>query len=265
MSTSVCDAATARCTNPGTAGVSAGTSCTRNSQCESGGDCIGATYGWPGGYCTKRRCDLAGNACAGAGVCGDRRVGAIICLQACTVAAGATTSNTTAWLTNRGGCRAGYSCTWNGTGAGSLDGACLPGNFNSVTTNNVGAACATDADCWSPFGQGLCLAPAADGSGFRGGYCTVLDCLAPGTPSNVCGAAATCINLGGRTGDITGCMKACSSATDCRARYACVDADADPATVGSVCLANCTSDSECRATERCSIPTGSSFGACVPR
>ncbi|NOY90478.1 MAG: hypothetical protein GXP55_04650 [Deltaproteobacteria bacterium] len=265
-SAAVCDPATFRCTNPGTSGATAGIPCARSSQCESGGECFTATFGWPGGYCSKRSCDVPGNACAGAGVCQDRRVGVFACLQACSVSAGATTADTAAWLTNTSGCRTGYMCTWNGTGgAGTSNGGCLPGNFNAVTTNNIGAACANDSECWSPFGQGLCLQPAADGSGFRGGYCTVLDCVAPGTPSNVCGAAGTCIDLDGSSGDVTGCMHDCSSATDCRSGYACVDADGAPSTPERICTPNCGVDSDCRTTERCNIPAGTTFGTCVLR
>jgi len=262
-SASVCDMATYRCKNPGTAGAEAGITCTQNDQCEADGRCIDeASFAWPGGYCTKFGCDLAGNGCAGAGVCQSRRVGVAVCLESCTVAAGATTGNQAAWLTNTGGCRSGYACEWNGVGAaGSPNGGCAAGNFNAVTTNNVGASCTSNADCWSPFGKGQCVPPAADGTGFIGGYCTVVDCDAPGTPSNVCGATGTCANL---FSDATGCMRSCTSATQCRGGYACVDVDGDAATVGSVCTGNCTADAECRTGQTCNIPAGTTFGACGP-
>ncbi|NOY94451.1 MAG: hypothetical protein GXP55_25015, partial [Deltaproteobacteria bacterium] len=185
-STATCDPETFRCNNPGTAGAQGGDTCTNDSMCEANGRCLDESSfsDWVGGSCVKFRCDLAGNECAGDAVCQDRRIGVFLCLAGCTVGDGATAADKAAWLTNRGGCREGYACTWNGVGgAGTANnGACVPGNFNDVTTNNIGAACTENTDCWSPFGQGLCLKPADDGTGFRGGYCTMLDCLAPGTP-----------------------------------------------------------------------------------
>ena len=266
-SASICDTHTFRCTNPGTAGAQGGDTCTDDTQCEAEGRCLDeASFDWPGGYCTKFRCDLAGNSCAGDAVCQDRRIGVSLCLGGCTVADGATMADQAAWLTNRGGCRDGYSCTWNGVGgAGTANnGACVPGNFNAVAANNIGGPCTADADCWSPFGQGLCLTPADDGSGFRNGYCTVLDCLAPGMPTNTCGTNGSCIDLDGSSGDITGCLLNCTTATDCRPQYACADADGDPSTAGGLCVPSCSASTECRSTETCSIPAGDTVGDCVP-
>jgi len=144
-----------------------------------------------------------------------------------------------------------------------VNGGCAPGHFGSVAENNVGDACATDADCYSPFGQGVCTQPAADGSGFRGGYCTVMDCQAPGMPSNLCGASATCMDVDGPDGNFSACFDTCTDATDCRATYGCMALGG--AGSGSVCLPWCTTDSDCRATERCSPPTGIELGSCVPR
>lgn len=238
-STATCDAATSRCRHGGSAGASGGDGCTRDEACEADGVCLTeAGFDWPDGACTKFRCDLVGNACAGDAVCQDRRLGVFLCLEGCTVAGGADPEDETTWLGDRGGCREGYGCIWNGVdGAGVADnGACVPGEFNDVGANNIGDACDDDSDCWSPFGQGLCLSANDDGSGFRGGYCSVLDCLAPGVPASLCGAASQCLDLDGADGDVTGCLADCATVDDCREGYECTDVDGDPATVGGVCV-----------------------------
>lgn len=266
-STATCSTATGRCSHAGTAGAEGGDMCTNDEMCEADGRCLDeAGFDWPGGACTKFRCDLPGNECAGDAVCQERRLGVFLCLAGCEVAAGADPADPATWLGNRGGCRDGYSCIWNGVdGAGVAgNGACVPADANDVVDNNVGGPCADDSDCWSPFGAGLCLSANDDGTGFRDGYCSVLDCLAPGIPADICGGTGECVDLDGADGDITGCLSGCDSPDDCRAQYACSDLDGDPATVGGVCVPNCGTDDECKTAEHCEIPAGETFGDCVP-
>lgn len=266
-STATCNPATSRCSHAGTAGASGGDTCTNDEMCEADGRCLDeASFEWPGGACTKFRCDLPGNECAGDAVCQDRGLGVFLCLDGCTVAAGSDAGDPTTWLGNTGGCRDGYTCMWNGVdGAGVAgNGACVPSETNDVTDNNVGGACADDADCWSAFGRGLCLSANDDGTGFRDGYCTVLDCLAPGIPANVCGGTGECVDLDGSDGDVTGCLTGCDSPDACRDQYACSDLDGDPSTIGGVCVPNCGTDDECKTAEHCEIPAGDTFGDCVP-
>ena len=73
----VCSTDSFRCSFTGTAGAEAGDTCTIDTDCEDDGDCINftnddGTPAWPGNYCTKFRCDLAGRECAGDGKCQER-------------------------------------------------------------------------------------------------------------------------------------------------------------------------------------------------
>ncbi|MEZ4287940.1 MAG: hypothetical protein R3A47_07300 [Polyangiales bacterium] len=72
-STAYCDTNTYRCVKPGDPAAAAGDTCTADSQCEDDGLCISqASYGFPGGYCSKFYCDVPGNECANGGVCNER-------------------------------------------------------------------------------------------------------------------------------------------------------------------------------------------------
>ena len=272
-SQATCNTDTGRCQFPGTPGVEGGEPCvSSDEECEANGRCISeADFDWPGGTCTKFRCDLPGNECAGDAVCGDRRVGVHLCLQGCTVADGADPMDSSTWITNNGGCRDGYACVWNGSGgAGTANnGHCVPGQFNpEITENNFGEPCANDmgmenadSKCFSPFGQGFCFQESSDG-GFPGGYCSMLDCQAPGLPTDVCGEGNVCIDIDGASGDVTACLKGCDNADACREGYACADIDGNPMTSGGACLPNCTTNEECRMGETCTIPMGEMFGTC---
>lgn len=258
-STATCDAATFRCVDTDrSVTASGGDMCTRDNQCEPRGFCIAASSGWPGGSCIKTRCDLPGNGCANDGVCQERGVSIAACLEGCTVGMGAVAATPTTWVgggtTSRGGCRTGYGCWWNGTGlAGAADnGVCLPVDYNARSTSNVGASCTADADCYSPFGLGFCLT----GGGFGGGYCSVRDCGAPffsgATPPSVCGAGNACVT--GLTPDDPSfalCLDSCTTATECRAGYGCVDMGGGT----RACFA-CESALDCRSGETCNAATG---------
>ncbi|MEM9188204.1 MAG: hypothetical protein AAGF12_03465 [Myxococcota bacterium] len=211
-----CEAATNNCTHDGTAGAEAGQGCTRDTDCEAGGFCIYG-YGEPGdwgsgaarpGYCSKLRCDTAGNECAGAGKCQERGLGIDLCLKECTVA------NTVGGdrFAPNADCD-GAQCFWDGvTPAGMPNGGCIPGNYNAITTDNVGAACLDaagaqdDSLCASPYGGGDCLEIGGLAS------CVVRGCADPGkTVEDTCGADGTCATFTG--GSL--CFETCTAAADC--------------------------------------------------
>ncbi len=252
-----CNTVTARCEHGGVAGAEAGDSCDHDFECERNGECIqdfGTEGGWPGGYCTKFGCDVAGNDCAGAGKCQERGVGAAICLDACEVARTVSTSRFSATL----GCPAGYTCFWDGTsGLGSSNGGCVPGNFNAVRTNNIGAACTDESTCYSPYGAGQCR---DFGSG---NHCTLFDCAAPGMPSDICGSSALCATVSGT--DTTFCAPTCTTASDCRLGDGCWDTTAAGIGTGGsrICFPGCMADSDCRSTETCVGGTLTMVGECM--
>ena len=252
-SQATCDPDTFRCVHPGTPGAVAGDPCVFNEECEANGRCLDELrFDFPGGYCSKYRCDFEGNGCAGPGtVCNSRGVGFPSCLAGCTLGTGVTQGDPSTYLNNTQGCRTGYSCVWDGRSAAQpMNGGCLPGEYNAVTTPNIGAACTEASTCYSPFGQGVCLR-----SSYPGGYCSVLDCGTVGMPADVCGDGNLCVALGSGT---RVCLRGCAVPSDCRLGYACGDADGDALTMGKVCFSDCLSTDECRAGETCLN------GACTP-
>ncbi len=245
-STATCSASTGRCTQAGVSTAHAGDTCTRASQCEANGICFQAAEGWPGGYCTKYGCDVAGFGCSGTtSVCQSRGIigtGAL-CMRGCTVGAEPATDRL-GTAGHGSGCRTRYTCLWNGTGASGMNGACVPGNYNSITVNNVGGACTADSDCYSPYGAGYCI----DGGVWApSNYCTIADCAAPGISSTACGTGNQCVDLGTGT---SLCAKNCTSATTCSAGYACTDLDGSTAT-SKVCWPLCDVTADCRAGQTC--------------
>ena len=261
LTDAVCNAATARCEHSGGGGV-AGDRCTRDSQCEANGRCFSdpATDGsWRGGYCTKLGCDLAGISCAGGqSVCQERRIGTSLCARGCTVAAEPMADRTGA-NGHGAGCRAGYACVWNGVGAAGTarNGACIPGNYNGRASNNVGSHCVDDGDCYSPYGQGLCL----NNDFWRGGYCSILDCSAPGMPGNVCGSNAQCATL---VDDVPACFEDCTRAEDCATGFGCYDTTAIGVDVtGPICFPGCLVTGDCRSGQRCDRPDPMTLGECI--
>ena len=270
-SMATCNMTTGRCDHPSAPGAVAGIPCERDSHCEENGECrTEMASGWPGGYCTKRGCDVRGWECTGAGdVC--QIVDGPLCLQGCTV--GTEPIGDRLGAMGHGlGCRAGYACIWNGSdGATTNNGACIPGNYNDVTMNNVGAPCAAasatddpDLQCYSPFGFGRCITPDRWGGtpALPTGMCTVLNCAAPGVAAaDPCGPAGQCVSAGGT---LTFCLASCASAAECPLGYACGEVSMTP-TDPHACVPNCASGSDCTTDRRCVIPMGEMVGRCVLR
>ena len=259
-----CSAVTGRCIQPGAPGVVAGATCTLDSACERDGRCLSdAAFGWPGGYCTKFGCDVLG--CAGAtSTCLDVGGGSNICTRPCRIADDVGDSATGA-AAGDDDCRTGYGCFWDGA-TGSVNGGCLPGNYNAVTVENIGAACA-DPDgagprsaedvCWSPYGLGRCVfdAPTA--------VCTIFGCAQ--LPATACGVGNECVDVA--PGGV--CLRSCTRPTDCsadlgRANHGCVDVSGLGGAVKH-CFPGCLLDGDCNAAYRCAGATAASFGECVLR
>ncbi len=263
-----CNTDTYRCEFEGPPDAEAGIPCTKDTDCESNGFCI-TVDGWSGGYCSKFRCDIDGRSCANGGECQDRGLGISLCVGGCTVGTGmgVDAADPDTWRVAEGGCREGYTCFWDGESGAGVDGngGCVPGEFNDVTTPNVGGPCDTDADCWSPFGRGFCIGATTDAgepTGFAEGYCTVRDCQAPGLPAGICGDGGTCV--GGFDRDdptFALCLDECTTPEDCRDGYGCLEVAAGT----KACFAGCSADTDCKATQRCDIPTGAMVGSCVDR
>ena len=260
-STLFCNPSTNRCENPGTVGVEAGPACTDDQSCEPRGFCLDeASTGWPGGTCSKARCDI--DPCAGDGICADLGLGVPLCVEGCEVGSGATPGMPSTYLNNTQGCRADYTCFSLGI-PNDTQGVCIPGEFNDVTENNIGVMCSDSSECYSPFGQGVCgdpdftcsLVGGAPGECQTGFGCTVLDCGVEGMPDDVCGEDADCII--DTSSGLSFCAAKCAAAEDCAFGGACGDLDGDPLTLDdSVCLPFCLEDAECRAGEACSPTTG---------
>ena len=252
-----CDPATARCVHPAGAQAS-GESCMRDDDCPENGVCIvdGASVagqGFPGGYCTRPGCELPANACDNNTVCESLRpwLGESptepLCFQSCKV--GAEPADQRLGTTGHGqGCREGYRCHYNG-GAGADSGVCVGGNYNAVTTNNIGQSCETNADCYSPFGLGYCLVYQVSATEVLPGICTVFDCAVPGLPTDVCGANNICVSQGNDS-DETSCEHNCKDASECAKGFACTDLDEDPKTP-KTCVPPCLTDGDCKTGEKC--------------
>lgn len=256
-STAFCDPGTLRCAHPGTNGATAGDPCMNDEDCEENGRCITnlqpiAGFAYPGGYCSKRGCDVGGLECAGdeaacVQVRGQGLLSTPHCMRGCQ--RGAEPEADVLGVDGHGaGCRPGYTCAWDGVhGVGATDnGVCVGGNYNDIATNNIGVTCETSAECYSPYGQGLCVALSVNGVS-AGPHCAIADCAVPGTPADVCGAGAECI---GFAGDSSYCVQTCVTADECADGLACSNDDMDASTT-PLCYPTCNSAQECRDGEEC--------------
>jgi hypothetical protein len=265
-----CDLDTYRCTLPGPATGATGDACERLDDCEPDGICVQpaqtfAGLPFPGGMCTKTGCNVEGRECSGDNATCERLrswtpglITAFSCLQSCTV--GAEPEADRVGPNGHGeGCRDGYRCHYNG-GNGAESGVCVGGNYNAVTENNMGSACETDADCYSPYGLGSCLLLSVGDVTAPTGSCSLMDCNIPGLPDDVCGDKGVCIGL---NSDLTFCAQTCEEAEECADGYACTDEDGDPRTA-RICYPACLADEDCRKdVETCSLSPNSGVGACV--
>src|SRR5690606_31518038 len=132
----VCNTMTGRCTHPGTVGVAAGDACAEDSDCMTDGQCLTGDE-VPDGFCTRLGCNAAGFECGTGETCSLRGLGGPSwCLPQCTVGEEPETERFGA--TGHGaGCAVGQACTWTGATEDPVGG-CFPGEYNDVTTPNVG-------------------------------------------------------------------------------------------------------------------------------
>ncbi|MGF1469578.1 MAG: hypothetical protein ACFCGT_25940 [Sandaracinaceae bacterium] len=218
-----CNRTTGRCEHPGTEGVSAGDPCSEDTDCMANGECIGDP-----GFCIRRGCADPDFACGEAEICTQFGVGAnsSACAVPCTVGAEPVEDR----LGVDGGgdtCATGQSCVWAGDTA-STAGACLTGNYNDITTPNLGVPCSEDADCYSPYGYGRCLTTQTG----QPGFCSIANCLTGGDdedeiiPGVDTGETSVCPvadgNICANFGDLTFfCLTECDDAEDCGGTSAC--------------------------------------------
>jgi hypothetical protein len=226
----VCNPQTYRCEHPGTSGAEAGIPCTFDDDCEANGVCLNGTDG----YCSKFGCDVTGNGCEGDGVCAFG-----VCAAPCEVGS----DDVTEWEINTQGCRPGYTCYW-ARGDADPSGYCDLGLFNPGISNNIGSACETNEQCYSPFGYGGCDPDFG---------CTVYECGVPGMPADVCGENATCVDFINLEIDLFACLKKCADAGDCPLGHACADLDGPATPDDLVCFPVCLDSAECRDGEVCDV------------
>lgn len=190
--------ATYECINPGLEGARFGDPCLHDSQCPADGICLNYTdpatgeESYPGGYCTRMGCQLAGRGCeADGGAC--MNVGSYeeprgMCLQPCHTGFGPGDPefqcrdvegqehacfpvNTYAWI--------------GGPPPDGMDGYCMPGNFESGT-GGLGDDCEDVGDCASPLGLGTCQTYFGDVP-----FCTVSCSETLAVAGGICGEADT--------------------------------------------------------------------------
>lgn len=281
-----CDAATGRCRLDGRPGITAGDPCVRDADCMDDGRCL-ADFASDDGYCVRFGCsdELP---CPGGDACDVRAFGdgASACLDGCRVGDElelATPEEQAAAILGPLGhspsCELGQSCRWDGVHehGDSINGSCVPGNYNDVTEHDVGTLCTGDRDCHSPFGLGRCAFAGLDAR-LPGGLCVTSECaLSAGRVELLAGATSTrplgrwasalcdlaagdrCVYAGSHATVRTQCMRGCGTANVCPPRYACPVGDRE--TPPGVCWPWCHSDEECRDGARCldgaGVPCGS--------
>ena len=254
-----CNTTTGRCELEGTVGAAAGDACTADSECMDNGQCLTGDA-IPDGFCTRLNCNAAGFECGTGETCSLHGLGGPSwCLPSCMVGAEPEADRLGAGGHGMG-CDPGAACKWDGRSA-EATGGCQPAEYNDITTPNIGGACETSADCYSPFGYGVCLA---------GGVCSMSNCtdsamgILPNvtTTLSICDPAANelCVRSGGTAeAPETLCILTCDSATECAPGYAC-NTEILSGGMG-VCWNSCTMNSECRTGVACVNEVGS---ACVP-
>jgi len=135
----VCNLCSHTCIAPGKADAGIGDSCTRRSDCQTGGFCLSESFsGLPGGYCSAQ-CSAGVSGACGCPTGSVCESNSGFCFETCTVS-------------TQTGCRSGYVCDPS-TQTGNADtGICLP-NCNDLGGQCLGLDQTCDAN------TGLCAAP----------------------------------------------------------------------------------------------------------
>jgi hypothetical protein len=233
--TATCDPDSFRCVHPGDDGAEFGDRCRLDQDCPANGVCLrerdadgiaGGSHIHDGGYCIRYGCQLAGRECADQCRLIPRSVtyrrtpeeATPACVDTCTIAPEGADP-----FAHHPDCRDGYGCH---ALADSRDlaqnGYCWTGEtLTADRVNNAGAACTWDYDCFTPFGQGLCLEEAT--SGWTGGVCAIqacdyagMDVYCPMPEDKICepqgpGELSLCLERcddpGGGKGPLHGCSR----------------------------------------------------------
>jgi hypothetical protein len=250
-----CDEQTGRCTFEGDPEASVGDQCETDADCPSNGLCI-RNDTFPNGFCTKLYCDQPGFECSENATCNVNtpRLGATACLPGCQVGSQDDSGLQIGAGSGDDQCGEGEACYWDRTtemdSAGN--GGCFQGTFNDIEESNVGAACTSSDECYSPFGYGTCIFSQFEETT---GMCSILDvgenAILPGVQAQgVCDPEnnETPLRLSGEGEPIeTACFKECSAASDCAEGHACQTLGQD--NMGNdikVCLPFCTNNDDCR-------------------
>ncbi len=280
-----CNLDTFECEVQGDPTAEAGDPCLGDVQCEDGGDCqtensVELVGGeeliiFEGGYCFGPEC-RSDDDCNGDGVCGGDRTGDFLtggadrCLERCDLTVGVDVSDPVSWLTGRGGCDEGYKCLSDGNGASPELGVCVPDRVDPFsdngaitqafgagpTTNNVGADCTQDDECFHPFGYGDCNV----GLNGRDGICVIEEAgILEAVGFDVCGEGPAdgtiVVGVGGARQQE--CLRTCVTADDCPSAFGCLDVGGGV----NACLAvGCADSSECASDEECIA--GGCFDTC---
>ena len=202
-----------RCFNPD---ASLGDACDGSDQCGSGSFCLSERrWGFPGGACGAFGCDLASNTgCPDDGQCLEGGRGTI-CLDGCAVDED---------------CRAEYECVDSLANPGRMT--CQP----AFVPENLGTVCSAGrGDCTG----GLCLSESE--TGWPDSYCVAVGCD-PEAAVSECPGDGVCIAAGDEGGI---CVDGCETVADCRAGYACRNADSEDPTSATACMPGCEDSSVC--------------------
>jgi hypothetical protein len=286
---STCNVMTGLCEARGRAGATAGDDCMEDSDCEDDGLCLGGD-GDPelpvtlqDGYCIRLGCNDTDLRCQTGDVCSQSLFGLPggVCMDGCVVGGEMTAEQRLGLAGGHPDCGDGETCFWDGV-HGTADpnnGGCYPGNYNAVSTYNVGESCDSDEDCYSPFGLGRCLFGEGNTLGDRvgSGICAVGGCggtmmgvgLRVGAeesivvPSDVtmCAGAPGNNDICVRFSEMqTFCVSGCTEAADCPSGYACPNLG-DALRPLRLCWPACQADADCRSGSRC---LNDSRAACNP-
>lgn len=230
-----------------------GDPCRDAADCAPGHTCY---LDWPGGYCTQD--------CSETGECEDgicfRRGDDYLCAAFCTYLEGADLDDPSSWITDqesaRGGCRPSYRCNWFRDDEEEDNGECVAGMFNELAVNNIGEACTRNEECYSPFGQGTCLAA---------GYCSLLGCAGIEMRGvDICGDRAFC-SFHEWFPESSLCIRSCTSGDDCDRGSSCRDVRRPRGNPSCTPSNDCGRDEHCHSDETCvADPTGGD-GQCMPR
>lgn len=270
-----CDHVTGRCRTRGLPGAEIGDPCRDDDECPADGRCF-FNGGGEQGICGLPGCRGGLVECPEGTACDVRNIdgGAVsACLPACRVGREDGSGDMLGAGSGHPECGPGYACVWNGTdtGPGDASGSCVPGEYNDVTTPNVGRPCVDDDQCYSPFGYGECYF-SEDFWNLPSGMCTVRHCgtflnaageevdgLLPGVEISmpICDPmrGEECVALGSRAAvGQTYCLERCTEASDCQAGFACPELLSGR----TYCWPFCYLDLDCPAGRRCLDAMGQS-------